>query len=248
MRQAVIDSWHEFSIPLEGRVHHMYLDILGLVTAGVGNLADPVSLALAMPWKRLDGTRAAPHEIVDNWNRIKNLQELKSRHYNAAAPFTNIRLDDEGIDAMVMQKLVGNAAFMQATHFPDLFRWPADAQLGVSSMAWACGPDFPREFKNFRRFAADQKWLEAMAACKIREAGNPGIVPRNQANRLCFANAETVRRGGLNPEILYWPKEAPTKELEPEPVLQPRLAETFTPDPNVEAVHEARDEELKGNE
>ena len=40
IRQSVIDRWHEFSEPLEGRVNSMYLDVKGLVTTCVGNLID----------------------------------------------------------------------------------------------------------------------------------------------------------------------------------------------------------------
>lgn len=245
MRQSVLDAWHAYSEPLEGRVHHMYLDILGLVTAGVGNLADPIGLALMMPWM-LDGKPASADHVRRDWNALKAQQQLKKLHYKYAAKVTRVRLTDEGIDEMVAKKLAQNELYLRQTYFPDWDKWPADAQLGVCSMAWACGPGFPTKFTNFTRYAKEQKWLEAMASCKIREEGNPGIVPRNKANRLCFANAETVRRNGLDPEVLYWPGEAPTKELEP----VSREAETltaFTSDPNIEAVHEARDEELKGN-
>src|SRR5690606_22446954 len=38
MQQSVIDRWHDFSEPLEGRVSSMYLDVKGLVTCCVGNL------------------------------------------------------------------------------------------------------------------------------------------------------------------------------------------------------------------
>jgi GH24 family phage-related lysozyme (muramidase) len=249
VKQSVINAWHAFSTPLEGRVHWMYLDILGLVTAGVGNLADPIGLALIMPWVMPDGSPAPHDQIRRDWTALKAQQQLKKLHYKYAANVTKVRLTDAGIDAMVAKKLEQNALYLRQTYFPDWNKWPADAQLGALSMAWAVGPGFPTKFGNFTRFAKEQKWLEAMASCKIRETNadgspNAGIVPRNRANRLCFANAETVRRGGMDPEVLHWPNEAPTKSLEP----VDRDADTvpaFTPDPNIEAVHEARDEELK---
>lgn len=45
-------------------------------------------------------------------------------------------------------------------------------------------------------------------AAKIRELGNPGVVPRNAANRLCFANAAVVLEQGLDPKMLFWPNAA----------------------------------------
>jgi GH24 family phage-related lysozyme (muramidase) len=250
VKASVLEAWHTFSTPLEGRVRHMYLDILGLVTAGVGNLADPVSLALQMPWVRPDGSPASSEEIRRDWAALKAQPALRKLHYKFAAPHTKVRLTDAGIDAMVRAKLLANESFMRGRYFPDWDQWPADAQLGVCSMAWACGPGFPAEFKNFARFAREQRWLEAMAACKIRETNpdgspNAGIIPRNRANRLCFANAETVRRGGMDPEILYWPDEAPTKpfpvdrEAETDPAIP-----VFVPDPNIEAVHQQRDADI----
>lgn len=219
MKQSVISAWHIFSEPLEGRVHHMYLDVLGLVTAGVGNLADPVSLALQMPWMK-DGSPANPDLVRRDWTALKAMQHLKSRHYRYAAPVTSVRLTDEGIDSMVRDRLKSNERILKKT-FPAWDEFPADAQLGICSMAWAMGAGFPAKFPRFTAAAKAQKWLEAMTACKIREGTpgqpdwNPGVVPRNKANRLCFANAETVRLGGTDPESLHWPNEAPAVVVMP---------------------------------
>ena len=46
MHQSVIDAWFHHSAAYEGRVATMYLDILGLVTTGQGNLIDTVAEAL----------------------------------------------------------------------------------------------------------------------------------------------------------------------------------------------------------
>lgn len=254
MKQSVIDMWHHFSEPLEGRVYHMYLDVKGLVTAGVGNLADPVGLALMMPWE-LDGKPASADQVRRDWTSLKAQQNLAKLHYKYAAKVTKVRLTDDGIDSMVAKKLASNELYMRQTFFPDWDAWPADAQLGVCSMAWAMGPGFPSKFGNFTRAAKAQRWLEAMAACKIREAGNPGIVPRNRANRLCFANAATVLASGLDPEQLYWPNEAPSftgpGELSPDPheaETDPAIVLPFSPDPNIEAVHEQRDADIADEE
>ena len=81
---------------------------------------------------------------------------------------------------------------MQKNHFPGWRDFPADAQLGICSMAWACGPGFPAIFKNFAGFANKNDWVNAAKCAKIREAGNPGIKPRNEKNQKCFANAVVV--------------------------------------------------------
>ena len=50
MFAAVQSSFPAFSGRFEGRVPYMYLDVLGLVTVGVGNLVDPVETAQALPF------------------------------------------------------------------------------------------------------------------------------------------------------------------------------------------------------
>src|SRR5207244_2818316 len=61
---SIRDGFLAFSRPLEGRVPWMYLDIKGLVKTGVGNLIDPVGLALKLPFvHKADGSPASEVEI-----------------------------------------------------------------------------------------------------------------------------------------------------------------------------------------
>jgi hypothetical protein len=187
----------------------MYLDILGLVTCAVGILIDPISLAMPLPWKRdSDGERATPDQVRAAWHALKDRQDLKKRHVSHARALTGLHLDDADIDAIVAKKLESNAAHLAKKHFPLFEEFPADAQLGLLSMAWAVGPDFPVKFPTFTGHAKRQQWESAIHHCTIREAGNPGVVPRNRANRVCFANAEIVNRCGLARDILRWPNVA----------------------------------------
>lgn len=226
IRQAVLDAWHTFSEPLEGRVLSMYVDILNLVTTGVGNLIDPVGAALQLPWKHPDGRLASEAEIRAQWLVLKHhpgfavkpggpLVPLAKLHWKFAAKVTTLRLTDEDVDAIVLRKLHENAAHLERKHFPRFAEWPADAQLGVLSMAWAVGPGFPLKFTNFARAANAADWLGAQASCKIRETGNPGVVPRNQRNRQCFANAAAVVARGLPPDVLWWPTAVPGDAVAP---------------------------------
>lgn len=229
IRQSVLDAWHQFSEPLEGRINHFYLDIKGLVTTGVGNLIDnyndvcPPS-ALALPW-RVDGRELATKEqIKQHWEYLKSRQDLKSKHYKYAKDAFEQRfrcvltLDDEAIDALVLQKLGDFAAHATKTwkEFPD---FPADSQLAVLSMYWALGS--LTNFPNCKRLVAAQDWEgcakgapetakskgwgEASYPCKIRDSDNQGVRPRNQQNVLCFRNAATAVSLGLDPKHLVWP-------------------------------------------
>jgi GH24 family phage-related lysozyme (muramidase) len=213
MHASVIAAWHSFSTPLEGRVLHLYADVKGLLTTGVGNLVDPVSLALELPWKLPDGSLASKPEIARQWNLVKAQSNyLSKRHYKFAAPLHTMRLTDDDIDALVVKRLAGNEVLLKKA-FPKWDKWPADAQLAACSMAWAVGAGFPGIFKNFTKFANLDDWVSAKACSKIKTIGNPGVVPRNRNNELCFDNAATVHDLGLDKSVLHWPNAAPTERI-----------------------------------
>jgi GH24 family phage-related lysozyme (muramidase) len=205
MYESVRDAWHSFSEPFEGRVPSMYLDILGLVTCGVGNLIDPVSEALKVPFYRDDdGGRATPDQVRAAWFALKERQDLKRRGVSYARALTRLHMRDEDIDALVASRLASNEAFI-CKWLPAFPTIPADAQLGILSMAWAVGAGFNRKFPTFTKAALAGDWFAAQAACTIREDGNPGVVPRNKANRICFGNAHLVATYGLDRAALHWP-------------------------------------------
>ncbi len=230
LHASVRNAFLAFTQPLEGRVHWMYLDVKGLATTGVGLLIDPATEAVKLPWT-INGHPASPEAIRADWDALKARQDLKRLHYKYAAPITKCRLSDEAIDALVLAKLESNAAFMQRHYFPDFATWPADAQLAASSMAWACGPGFPATFKNFARFAKVQDWAGCKASCAIKTEGNPGIIPRNFADAVCFENARRVTERQMPPDVLHWPQElgtfadseADTEPAVPRPVARPTV-------------------------
>lgn len=215
MHESVHAKWHDFSTPLEGRVHSPYLDVKGLVTVGVGNLIDPVSEALKLPWKLPDGSLASKETVRADWQTLKDRPDLAKLHWKYAAKLTTIRLTDEDIDALVDRRLRENETYLRAT-FHDWDRFPADAQLGILSMAWAVGAGFTQKFTNFTRAALKQDWVGAAVSCKIRTTKNPGVVPRNRHNELCFHNAATVLEQGLPIDVLHWPNKVEPQKSTPE--------------------------------
>ena len=233
IRQSVIDRWHEFSEPLEGRVNSMYLDVKGLVTTCVGNLIDTPQEAAKLPWRHgIDGRAylddpakfeeqyplATREEVFAAWNDLKARQALSKRHWRYASLLNDLRLTEEAMNELVASKFAEFYAYLKKHHFPDIDSYPADAVLGIMSMAWACGPGFPRTFTNFKRCVLAGDWNGAVATCKIRETNNPGVVPRNKANRTCFGNAAIVVQSGLDPARVYWPG-VPSLESVPAPAL-----------------------------
>jgi len=215
VRHLVRRHWVAFSAPLEGVVPWMYADVKGLVTTAIGNLIDPVSYALALPWVRRDGSAATPAEVVADWQRIKGDASMARLGHRAAERVTSLRLTPEGVEAVVLRKLDEVDAQL-AQRWQEYETWPADAQLAVLSMAWAMGAAF--DFPKFDAAVRRALWLVAAHECTISERGNPGVAPRNQRNRLLFGAAHRVQQGGLDPDQLWgWlPPDAPTlRELPP---------------------------------
>ena len=203
MRQSVIEIFPEFSKKFEGRVAWMYLDIKGLVTTGVGNLIDPVGAAMCLPFvHRSDMSLASPSEIAAEWSSIKHHVELAKQGHRSASKFCKLMLTDDSIDVLVRQKLLANEKYLRR-RFAEWDEWSADAQLAVLSMAWAMGAGFTRVFKTFTKNCETQHWADASANCSINSKGNPGVIPRNAADRALLLAAQSVKDNDEDPEPLY---------------------------------------------
>jgi GH24 family phage-related lysozyme (muramidase) len=215
---AVQSGFPAFSAKFEGRVSYMYLDVKGLVTVGVGNLVDPVSAAQTLPFRfknrpgiTAPGSPATSDQIAQEWQRLKSDPGLAIKTYQACDPITQLELSDDAIDALILSRLTQNESFLKRQQwFQGFDNWPADAQLGLLSMAWAMGPAGPGAFPNFRAACQKLDFATAAAQCKMNEAGNPGLIPRNQANVTLFSNAAIVLAGAARSTFqgsnLYYPR------------------------------------------
>jgi hypothetical protein len=243
VRDVVREAFVPFTIPLEGAlgggyigIPWMYQDVKGLVSSGLGNLLDPVSLAIGLPWIRLDGTPATREDIVAEWMRIKNLgpngkgQTAAQLGHLYAKPHTRLRLTPVAIEQLVKSKLHSNEQVIAGT-FKDWESWPADAQLATHSMAWACGPGI---FSPKAGRAHWPKLTAALHALDFRTAAVEcfmpeektigGLRPRNIANRILYRNA-AIAFHHLDPDTLFYPadleagpvdREAPTLRALPD--------------------------------
>jgi GH24 family phage-related lysozyme (muramidase) len=194
-----------FTAAFEGVVPWMYQDVKGLVTVAIGNLIDPMQYAMPLPFvDRVTGTPADRDTIMREWMRVKSDASLARLGHRAAERVTNLRLTPEGIDMLVGRKLEQNDSHLRG-RFPDFESWPACAQLATHSMAWACGPGF--RFDRLVLALRMQDFAAAALECHMNEAGNPGLAPRNRANKILYRNAERVRAFKLDPDTLEWEQE-----------------------------------------
>lgn len=188
IKSSVRDGFIKFTEQFEGHTRYFYLDVKGLVTIGYGNLADPIPLVAGLVFMRPDGTVAAPSEVSAAWLTVKNRQDMSQRGGGAFASLTSIRATDESIHALVFDKLEHFGEVL-AEFFHDFASWPASAQLGLLSMAWALGPAFPPHWPRFSAACRARDWSTAADGCHMKESDNPGVAPRNVANTALFRAA-----------------------------------------------------------
>jgi Putative peptidoglycan binding domain len=201
MHQSVKEGFLGFNKPLEGQVDFMYLDVKSLVSTGVGNLLDaddpanfgtnpqPLPDIFTLPWfDRVTRMPASREEITQEYLRVKFSGTAMRPLRPDKEAITQLRITAEDIRSLVNAKLVSfEATLRERPDFVGFDDWPADGQLGLLSMAWAMGPLF--RFPKFQSAAAAGDWKTMAAECRMVEAGNPGVIPRNVRNQLLFTIA-----------------------------------------------------------
>lgn len=210
MHHNVYDVFYDFNASIENVLPWMHLDIRGLVRIGVGNLIDSIPAALNLPFEydKLPGVYAAPDEIRAEWQLVKFRTDLALRGANAFQTLTKLRLSNNAIRTLMSEKLLENEAYLKQL-FPEFEQWPADAQLGLLSMAWALGGGFPKLWPHFCEACLRQDWNAAVEHYRIKEIGNPSVISRNNANQDMFSYAAHVaefeKQYGYRRDIVYYP-------------------------------------------
>jgi hypothetical protein len=220
IRQNVEHIFPQYSSELEGVFTSPYCDVRRLVSAGVGFLCDPIERCIVLDWW-IGDRRATISEITNDWHALKDralrMTDEQMQHWTAQmqAPLTSIRLKQEAIERLTIQKLHANYDYIEKHLIPSIGSAPADAQLGAMSLAWAVGAGFdmtnPPRTEFVKAFEAGD-WQSAKAHARLRETGNRGVTDRNRRQELCFDNATTVVARGLDPAALWWPNACPKED------------------------------------
>lgn len=201
VRDSVRAVLEAFTVPFEGRCAWLYLDQHKpdpLVTAAIGNLADPLPLAVAMPFRvGLTGPLATVEQVAAEWKAVKAMVDLSARGGEAFEAVTRLRLDDEGI-ALVFNRKRDEFDTDLAKRFASYPSWPADAQLGALSIAWAAGADWAAPKFAGHANARPPDFLGMADESAVHTARDP-------TNRTLFVNAAQVIAQGLDPDVLVWP-------------------------------------------
>jgi hypothetical protein len=216
MKDGVRRYWMEFNIPLEGRVHYMYLDWKGWVSTGLGNLIDATTQPMSPPsaaergtsltmadqyqWTTVDGSSASADLVAIDWDAVKSRLDLAPSGHLAFQPLTKLVLSDAEIDRMIFAKADEMERWLKSrAEFADFDNWPADAQLAVLSMSCGMGPAF--SFPTFQAYVAQGDWGDAATECGFQpDEGTIRI--RNMLDAQCLGNAARLASDGYDPELL----------------------------------------------
>lgn len=197
---SVRDSFMKFSVPLEGPINHMYVDVKGYVTTGVGNLIDTEVDACKLPWVHADSSTASADEVRAEWQLIKTTPGLPKGGANEARKLTKLHLTQQAIDDLVFGRFDANTKVLRRA-YPEWDTWPADAQLGCHSILWA-GAHFPdpKYWPSFTAAALARDWAAAADQSKLKDNAK-----RSAANAHLFNNAARVEAEGLDISVLLYP-------------------------------------------
>ena len=156
------ESARELIEPFEGRVSHIYLDIQGYVTVGIGFMLPTAQQALPLDWKWRDpATFGEPNEvdISDEWARVSRARPgMMPGSYHS---MTSMDLNDGDIDRLFNRTVDKMVARLVAI-YPEYSKWPMPAQLAVLDMAWNLGPNaLPLNWPKLSAALRRRDWQEA---------------------------------------------------------------------------------------
>ena len=153
----------------EGSISHMYLDTVGKVTIGVGNMLPTAESAAEHPFVHADdGTPATAEEIRAEFEHMSEQTEGKlAANYKQ---YTKLVLTEDYIDELLNRRIDGFEQQLKRD-FPKFEAYPEPAMLGLMDMAFNLGnAGLVNKFPTFTKAAQDEDW----SACE-RECNRRGI-------------------------------------------------------------------------
>jgi GH24 family phage-related lysozyme (muramidase) len=168
----------------EGVVSHMYLDVVGLVTIGVGFLLPNTAAAQALNLIRRDtGDPGSDEEKAQDWESVH--AQSKARPAASYQAFTRLDLPDAEIDRVLAGRIQDFTRNLRQ-HFPNFDAFPDAAQIGLLDMIYSLGPQ--GLFKGFPKFCAAAE-AQDWTACAHEGARRNVSQTRNDDLKRLFQEA-----------------------------------------------------------
>jgi GH24 family phage-related lysozyme (muramidase) len=169
----------------EGVVNFMYLDVVGLVTTGVGFLLADAAAAGPLDFTLRDtGAPATDDEKRADWEAVH--ARPKAELAASYRPFTLLDLSDAAIDSELIRRIDGFARNLQS-RFPQFGEFPDTAQIGLLDMVYSLGPG--GLFRGFPRFCTAVDRLDWPACASEGLRGNVSPARNEELQQLFLAAA-----------------------------------------------------------
>jgi hypothetical protein len=149
----------------EGKINHMYVDSVGLVTVGIGRMLPDATAAQALPFVFKGTTqRAGLAEIALSWQTMHDQEKGHAASYYEQ--FTLLELPDADCDADFWHS-VGGFTVTLRQRFPKFDGYPDAVQLGLLDMLYSMSQH--ELFAGYPHFCAavdSQDWLVCAQECR----------------------------------------------------------------------------------
>jgi GH24 family phage-related lysozyme (muramidase) len=176
----------------EGVINHMYLDIVGLVTIGVGfMLPNPAAAAELKLVHRDTGDPANKQEKAAEWETIH--AQVKAKRASSYRKFTALDMTDAEVDKRLIV-LLDDFVRNLRQRFPAFDNFPDPAQIGLLDMIYSLGPaGLFKGFPLFCKAVDDQNWKKCAGESSRRNVSGA----RNADLKQLFLDAAKLGNAGI---------------------------------------------------
>jgi GH24 family phage-related lysozyme (muramidase) len=158
-----VSTWQDFRREIkvsEGSIPHMYLDTVGKVTVGVGNMLPNVAAAQSLPFVvRATLKRATKDEIKTDFDNVsKQMRGQIASRYKAS---TKLDLPENDINTLLDARIATFKSELKLK-FPDFDSYPITVQFALTDMAFNLGTNgVVTKFPTFTKAIKARDWAEA---------------------------------------------------------------------------------------
>lgn len=180
----------------EDYVPHMYLDVSGQVTVGIGHGILNDGAAAQLPFKRADGKAATAEEIKKAYQTIHAHRSAQRENAKSAKHFesmTSLVLGESDIYKLAQQDIEVHERILRPK-FPEYDKYPAGVQEVLLDMVFSMGINkLMTGYPKFVTAVRKKDWKTAAENCGRRQVQRS----RNLAVETRLRNAAGVGAGDL---------------------------------------------------
>lgn len=168
----------------EGSIDHMYLDTVGKVTVGVGNMLPKLATAQALSFLHRNDNKPATHQQIEGEFTLVSSQQA-GKNASSYKIYTKLYLPITTIDAL-LEKRITEFTMGLKVNFPDYDQYPESARMALMDMIFNLGnAGLVNKFPSLTRAVKTRDWQEC-----ARQCNRVGIADsRNAKTKTLFLHA-----------------------------------------------------------